>query len=205
MAINVVPPLLLRGIFTLTPPFVVTPNTMYTVEAIRTFDEMIKLNVDIVSQVYTPVGLDKTAYDADVMALAKIVSLTAPGQPTVYVPTTYIAKMPDDTAVSYDYVVLSIPLGAVPTTLVSEMQQTMDALKDTVSDLIGIIPSVNISIAPSAGTVSSEQHRVNEENRLAAIKRRPTEHAANLALTAENERLRLIIKDYEARLTAKNP
>lgn len=203
MASNIVPPLLLAGIWTLKEPFKVVANTKYTVEAVRTFEEMLKLNVDIVERVYTPVGLDKSAYESDVLALAKIVSLTAPGQTTVYVPSTYIEKMPDDTAVSYDYVVLSIPLGAVPTTLVGQMQQTMDEVKSTISDLIGVEPEVNIAVAPSAGTVTVEQHRINEENRLNTIKRRTTEHAENLALTAENERLRLIIQDYEKRLTGQ--
>ena len=204
MASNIVPPLLLAGLWTLKEPFKVTPNTKYTVEAVRTFDEMLRLNVDIVERVYTPVGLDKSAYESDVLALAKIVSLTAPGQTTVYVPSTYIERMPDDTAVSYDFVVLSIPLGAIPTTLIDQMQQTMDEVKSTISDLIGVTPEVNVSIAPSAGTVTVEQHRINEENRLNTIKRRTTEHAENLLLTAENERLRLIIQDYEKRLTRQS-
>lgn len=202
---NITPPLLLRGLWTLRTPFTVTANTIYMVEAVRTYDDMLKLNVDIVARVYTPVGLDKAAYDSDVLANAKIVSLTAAGQPTIYVPTTYIEKMPDDTAISYDYVVLSIALGAVPTSLVDQIQQTMDEIKSTVSDLIGITPSVNVSIAPSAGTVTAEQHRINEENRINAIKRRETEHAENLRLTADNERLRLINKDYEDRLTGNTP
>lgn len=203
MATNIIPPMSLRGLWTLAEPFKVTANTIYAVEAVRTFDEMLKLNVDIVARVYTPVGLDKAAYDADVLALAKIVSLTAPGQPTVYVPTTYITQMPDDTAVSYDYVVLSVPLGAVPTTLVNGLQQLLDTIQDDCSDLIGIKPTVSISVAPSAGTVTVQQHRLNEENRLASIKNRATEHAVNIALTAENERLRLIIQDYEKRLTGQ--
>ena len=203
MALNIAPPISLRGIWTLADPFVLTPNTIYTVEAVRTFDEMLKLNVDVLGRVYTPVGLDKAAFDADVAALAKIVSLTSPGQPTVYVPTTYITSMPDDTAVSYDYVVISAPLGAVPTTLISGIQQLLDTIADDCSDLIGIRPVVSISVAPSAGTVTAEQHRINEENRLAAIRNRTTEHAENLKLTAENEKLRLIIQDYEKKLTGQ--
>lgn len=200
---NITPPLLLRGLWTLRTPFTVTANTIYTVEAVRTYDDMLKLNVDILARVYTPVGLDKTVYDSDVLANAKIVSLTAPGQATVYVPSTYIETMPDDTAINYDYVVLSISLGAVPTSLVDQMQQTMDEVKATVSDLIGVVPNVNVSIAPSAGTVTAEQHRVNEENRINTIKRRSTEHAELLAALEDNERLRLIIKDYEDRLTSR--
>jgi hypothetical protein len=203
MALNIAPPISLRGIWTLADPFVLVPNTIYTVEAVRTFDEMLKLNVDVLGRVYTPVGLDKAAFDADVAALAKIVSLTSPGQPTVYVPTTYITSMPDDTAVSYDYVVISAPLGAVPTTLISGIQQLLDTIADDCSDLIGIRPVVSISVAPSAGTVTADQHRINEENRLAAIRNRTTEHAENLKLTAENEKLRLIIQDYEKKLTGQ--
>ena len=203
MAVNTIPPLLMRGIFTLSAPFSVVDNTIYTVEAVRTYDEMLNLNVDIVERVYAPVGLDKNAYEQDVLALAKIVTLTAPGQKTIYVPSTYIPKIPDDTAISYDYVVISVPLGAVPTTLVDQLEQTLIAIKGSVSDLIGITPPVNVSVAPSAGTVTAAQHRINEENRLNAIKRRETEHAENIRLLAENEKLRLIIKDYEDGFTLK--
>lgn len=202
MALNVIPPLLLSGIFTLRAPFTVVANTKYTVEAVRTYDEMIRLNVDIVAQVYTPVGLTKTSYDEDVLALAKLVSLTAPGLPTVYVPTTYIDKLPDDTAVSYDYVVLSISMGAVPSTLVDQLQQTTDEIQGVVSDLTGVVPTIEVNIAPSAGTVTAEQHRLNEQNRLSAIKRRNTEHAELIAANATIEQLRLIIADYEQRLTS---
>jgi len=163
---------------------------------------MIRLNVDIVAQVYTPVGLTKTSYDEDVLALAKLVSLTAPGLPTVYVPTTYIDKLPDDTAVSYDYVVLSISMGAVPSTLVDQLQQTTDEIQGVVSDLTGVVPTIEVNIAPSAGTVTAEQHRLNEQNRLNAIKRRNTEHAELIAANATIEQLRLIIADYEQRLTS---
>ncbi|QXO10109.1 hypothetical protein pEaSNUABM37_00148 [Erwinia phage pEa_SNUABM_37] len=206
MATNIVPPMSLRGLWTLGDPFKLTANTIYTVEAVRTFSDILnqKEKVDPVELIYTPVGLDKTAYDADVQALAKVISLTAPGQPTVYVPSTYIVKMPDDTAVSYDYVVISASLGAVPTTLVSGIQQLLDTIQDDCSDLIGVRPTVNVSVAPSSGSVTVQQHRLNEENRLAAIKNRITEHAQNIALTAENERLRLIIKDYEKRLTGQS-
>jgi hypothetical protein len=100
-------------------------------------------------------------------------------------------------------VVISAPLGAVPTTLISGIQQLLDTIADDCSDLIGIRPVVSISVAPSAGTVTADQHRINEENRLAAIRNRTTEHAENLKLTAENEKLRLIIQDYEKKLTGQ--
>jgi hypothetical protein len=199
---NITPPPRLRGIWQLNAPFAVVPDTIYMAEAVRTIDEMLGLNVNILERVYTPVGLTKVEYESDVLNNAMIITLTAPGQKTVYVPSTYIASMPDDTAIAYDYVVLSIPLGAVPSSLVNSLQQTMDEVKSTVSDLIGIEPTVSINVAPSVGTVTAEQHRVNEQNRLNAIKRRTTEHAQLIASEAENERLRTIIADYEQRLTA---
>jgi hypothetical protein len=209
---SLTPPINTQGLFKVNSPYQTTagsgdttkvdPGVIYTVEGIRTFQELQALNVDILSRVYTPVGLTQSNMDADVLASANIITLSAVGKPQIYIPSTYITQFPDDSAIQYQYIVMSMSLGALPSSIVDQLTQTMDVIKADISDLIGVEPTIAVAVAPSTNAVTAAQYRLNELNRQNAIKRRTTEHAQVLSLTSENAQLRAIIADYEARLTA---
>lgn len=201
----ITPPLSMRGLFKVKSPFVVKADVLYTVDATRTFDDPQLADIDVMALVYTPVGLDKTAHDADVEAGASIVTLTSLSDPPIYIPSTYITQLPDDTAIRYSHIVLSVSLGALPANVVDQLQQTKDVISAAVSDMIGVTPKVNVAVAPSTGSVSYEQYRASEAARKSAIRNRDTEHADNLRLSAENAKLREVIKYYEDLLTGKIP
>lgn len=209
---SLTPPINAKGLFTVSAPYQTTPGSgdvsridpgvIYEVEAIRTFQDLQALNVDILGRVYTPVGLTQAQMDTDVLSAANIVTLQGPGLPPVYIPSTYITRVPDDSAIQYEYIVMSMSLGALPSSIVEQLTQVQQEIKATISDLIGVEPSIAIAVAPSTNAVTAEQYRLNELNRINAIKRRTTEHAQVLSLTAENAQLRAIIADYEKRITA---
>lgn len=210
---SLTPPINTKGLFRVNAPYQTTagsgdttkidPGIIYEVEGIRTFQDLQALNVDILGRVYTPVGLNQSNMDNDILANANIITLQGTGVPPVYIPSTYITQFPDDSAIQYEYIVMSMSLGALPSSIVSQLTQVQDVIKADISDLIGVEPTIAIAVAPSTNAVTAEQYRLNEINRLNAIKRRSTEHAQVLALTAEVAQLRAIIADYETRLTSK--
>lgn len=209
---SLTPPINTKGLFKVNSPYQTTagsgdvtkidPGVIYTVEAIRTFPELKALSVDILGRVYTPVGLTQSNMDTDVLASANIITLSSIGNPPVYIPSTYITQFPDDSAIQYQYIVMSMSLGALPSSIVEQLTQVMNVVKADISDLIGVEPTVAIGVAPSTNAVTAEQYRLNEINRLNAIKRRVTDHAQVISLTAEVAQLRAIIADYEQRITA---
>ncbi|QZA70924.1 hypothetical protein AH06_150 [Erwinia phage AH06] len=211
MATSLTPPILTKGLFTVAEPYMgsagvadytkIDPGVIYQVEAIRTFPELQALGVDILGRVYTPVGLTQANMDADVLLAANVITLSSVGRSPIYIPSTYITKFPDDSAIQYQYVVMSCSLGALPSSIIDQLQQTEDVVKAAISDLTGVEPTIAIAIAPSTNAVSAEQYRLAEENRKNAIKRRTTEHAQLLAAQTTIAQLRAIIADYETRLT----
>ena len=196
------PPILTRGIYTVAAPFVVDSSLFYTTTAIRTFTDLLAQAVDPLALVYTPVGLGSSQMQSDQTASANIITLTPDSGNPIYIPSTYITSFPDDTAVEYEYGILTCSLGAIPVSLATQLQQVMDTIKASVSDLIGLEPDVTLSIAPSSGAISAAQYRVNEQNRLAAIRNRTTEHAQLLAAQGTITKQALIIADYEQRIIA---
>ena len=194
-------PILLKGLFELKTPFKCTPTVIYTVEATRTIDEMLLDNVDVFNEVYKPKGLTEKDYEKDKESLEHVITLTSLEEPPIYVPSSYILKYPDDSAIRYEHIVLSCSLGALPTSVSDQLQQLIDVIEAAASDLTGAEKvTVTLSTAPSTNAITVEQHRVAERNRISRIKRRETEHAANIKLTEENAQLKIIIKDLEDKI-----
>lgn len=195
-------PVLLRGLFKLRAPFKTTPNTIYTIEAARTFDEIEVANEDVMALVYTPVGLTEKEYQADKAALTTIYTLLSDDEPPIYVPGTYIEEYPDDSGIRYEHVILCASLGALPNTLKNELTQLMNEIGELCSDLTGAEEvKVELATAPTSSAITVEQHRVAEQNRMARIKRRETSHAENIRLRQRIAEQDAYIADLEKRIT----
>ena len=108
------PALNAQGIFTVSSPFTLKANTLYTCKAIRSFADLIDMGVDPFATYYQPAGLDQAAYKADLAAGANLITLMADAQPTVHLPDTYIAAYPEMGNVAYNEVVLAFSFGPLP-------------------------------------------------------------------------------------------
>ena len=168
------PPLHRAGRYTLRAPWAADDSIVFSCMALRSFSDCEKLGVDVYKTYYQPMGLSTTVYNNDKAANAHIVTLMSETS-VIYVPDSYIESYPSMTEYTYQNVVLSISLGAVPdyidTTFLNQQLATV------VSDVIGIMPTVNVHVSPSTGTVSADQHEIAEAARAAAIKTRQTDYA----------------------------
>lgn len=170
------------GIYEVITPYTIRPATTYTCKAIRSFDDIYRLNEDVFALYYEPYGLTQSQFDADVVEGAVIVTLMAneiglevnPSDPKtiIYVPDTYISKFPDGDAVPYSHVVLSASLGALPDYL--DVTDTMNDIGNIISDKIGVTPQVNIHKAPLSNVMTSSAHDAAEVARQAAVTNRNT-------------------------------
>ena len=168
------PPLHRAGRYTLRLPWSADPGTVYSCMAIRTMDDCEKLGVDVFKTYYEPMGLLVADYNPDKTAKANIITLMS-DTGVIYVPDSYIESYPDMTEFTYNHVVLSISLGAVPDYL--DVTFLNNQLAATVSDVIGITPTVNVHVAASSGSVTAAQHEIAEAARVAAITNRVTDRA----------------------------
>lgn len=165
------------GLYVLDTPYELRPATTYTCKAVRSFDDIYRLNEDVFALYYEPYGLLQADFDADVVAGAVIVTLmaneigleTLPTDPNtiVYVPSTYILTFPDGNSIPYSHIVLSASLGALPDYL--DVSDIMTDIGDIISDKIGVVPEVNIHKALTSGVMTSADHEIAETGRQAAI------------------------------------
>lgn len=195
------PPLNAKGIYTVTMPYQLQPNTLYTCKAIRSFADLIDLGVDILASYYTPVGLVKADMDADAAAGANIITLMSDTAPTVHVPDTYITAFPNMGNVAYKTVVLALSLGPLPDSL--DLTFAKSQIATAASDAIGLVPDVKEYLAPTTGVMSQEQADTAETARQAAIVTRTTDHAKLLALQAQYDDLQTRYSAMEQILITK--
>jgi hypothetical protein len=174
------PSLNASGVFSLRSPWNASSSVIYTVIAIRKIDDFVDRGVDVLSKVYTPVGLTNAELTADRAEGASIITLVSAGQPTIYVPDTYIESFPALDGVPYSYLILSLSLGAVADSL--DLSFVKERIQGTVSDSFGITPTITEHRGASTGYVTQDQHTSIENARNAAITNRTTDHAKSLEL-----------------------
>lgn len=204
MANNIIPAVGTRGRFILKPPFdaAMTPNTLYTLTAVRRFDEIETLGQNIFELFYNPFKLLDSDLQSDRAAGAMLITLMTTDSAPLYVPSTYVQSFPDLNFKPYSQFVGCLSFGPLPdSTLFDSLIQ---ALKNTASDFLGVEPEINIASMPLSDVITPEDHENREAVRQAAISNRTTDYArlaeANATidlLSQRNTILEKIIKDND--------
>lgn len=176
------PALHAAGLYQLRTPWSVPANVVYECIAIRDFKDYVQKGEDVYTTFYQPMGLSEAQYQADRALGANIITLASPSNPTIYVPDTYIEAYPFLGDIKYSHVVLSVSLGVVPDKM--DLTFVRSQVAAVVSDTIGVVPTVNVAVAPSTGLVTQAQHQVLETARNAAITNRKTDRARLIELQA---------------------
>lgn len=201
MANTIIPAVGTRGRFILKPPFAaaMAPNTLYTLNAVRTYAEIETFGQNIYELFYKPFNLLETDLQTDRSAGASMITLMTSSSSPLYVPSTYI-DFPDLNFKPYSQYVMCLSLGPLPDSTIFE--STVQALKNTTSDFLGVEPEINIAYMPLSDLISPEDDDNREAVRQAAISNRTTDYArlieanATIALLSQrNAILEKIVKD----------
>lgn len=194
------PAMYARGVYTANMPWDIPNTKVFKCVAIRGFDDLVALGIDVFKTYYEPKGLTTTEYTADKSVSATIVTLESDTGDFIYIPDTYIASYPDQTNVVCQHVVLSVSLGVLPDYL--DLSFVSQQIGNLVSDVIGVTPEVKTNIAASSGLLTPEQFHVLEAARNAARVSQTTDWAKNKEL---NARLTALQAQYDALVAvAKN-
>lgn len=202
MANNLIPAVGTRGRFVLKPPFdaAMAPNTLYTMSAVRKFDEIDTFGTSIYTQFYQPFQLTEADVNTDRSAGAMIITLMTDNSPPLYVPTSYVQSYPDLNYRPYNQYIAVLSLGPLSDDTLFE--PVIQGLKNTTSEFLGVEPEVNIAFMPLTDIITPEQHENREAARQAAITNRSTDYArlyesqAQVALLQQRiQILEKIVKD----------
>lgn len=182
------PPLRARGRYVLASPWVANPAKLYTTVAIRGFEDLFTLGIDVYNTYYLPMGLidgqSGFSFSAEQANKADIITLQSDDGEVIYVPDTYIQSYPNMGEVKYSHVVLSISLGPLPDQ--NDLTNVKAVLADQVAQVYGITPTVVEHRAASTSNPSATEHEALEAARVAAITVLETDHAKALRFQAQN-------------------
>lgn len=192
----ITPSIFTTGIFEVKEPFQVSEGVEYVVTEVRSFEELLRLGIDIFNDVYAPLGLSNDDFVEDRVKLASLVTLSGNGSPTLFIPDTYITSMPNSTSVPYNHAIISVSLGAVPDTLLLENLKTN--IGELVLGELGITPMVKEHVANLNPTyVTNRDHQVAENQRKARLENNTSLYNQNSAKDIEIAKLQRKIADLE--------
>ena len=192
-----------KGRYTLSLPWTANAAKLYECEAIRSFDDIYELGVDVYQEYYVPMGLvDNTVVSGNLFLFkeqrdAKVCIITLRSTDDgeyIYVPDSYISNSPVSSVKPYSHIVLSVDCGALPDSL------DLSALKSDLSDLakgyLGITTPGNLVLENRAA--STNQPTVIEGDaldvaRLAAVTIKKSFQQLYLEEQAKNQRNEEII------------
>ena len=169
------PSLNCNGRFVLKAPWVANPNVLYTCAAIRNFNDIYKLGIDVYKVYYESTGvvngalIDGSAFsfDQEKQLQPSIITLLGNDNSVIYVPDTFITRFPDLSEVKYSHMVLSVSLGALPDYM--DLSGIKANVAGLIAQSIGVVPVVNEHRAPGDNNPTQSQHDALEVARAGAI------------------------------------
>lgn len=203
---NIIPEIGAQGSFSAKPPFdvVCDPTIVFTVEAMRTPEELRIAKINILSLIGTPAGLDQAGTDQILRDLENskgvVVTLIAPGKAPIHIPSSHFASFPVIDGVAYERYFLTVDLGVLPPDFKEKVNVLKEELADEVKSMTGVsTPVVHLGTIPTVTYVSRQQHLVNEKTRTNQI----TKDQSRVERIKELEEQHLKDKAYIALLEAK--
>ncbi len=192
-----------KGRYTLSLPWTANAAKLYECEAIRSFDDIYELGVDVYQEYYVPMGLvDNTVVGGNLFLFkeqrdAKVCIITLRSTDDgeyIYVPDSHISNSPVSSVKPYSHIVLSVDCGALPDSL------DLSALKSDLSDLakgyLGITTPGNLVLenrAASTNQPTAIEGDALEVARLAAVTIKKSFQQLYLEEQAKNQRNEEII------------
>ena len=184
---NLLPQIGTSGIYTLSAPFAASllPDVSYNCVAVRKLQDIVAAGADPYETYYQPLGISAEKYAADMALGACIVSLQAGASGWVYVPSTYIVRMPDQGGIRYTTMALAISLSAIPDAV--DLTYIRNKIHDVVMENLGVESTVKaIALSPPA-LITQVEHAALEAARLVKITNATTDHAKLIAVTAQRD------------------
>lgn len=181
-------------------------NGIYTLVELITYNQALATGVNFMTSLYTPAGLTQANYTTDAPSYVNdtvlvLTSINNPTAPTLYVPQSVLALMPDSMVGCYNNVAIGVSLG-----LFNDQNAINVAISEINSVLEGLLGISNPAVIFSLG---SQYMKVGDfDNLVAARVAAATGYntlyeqlQAQIKLTQEAQAL---VADYQATLIALN-
>ena len=163
MRIPLTPDINTTGTFVANTPFELPAGVIFKLDAVRTFPELVRRNIDVFETYYSPAGLTRQDYIDDANVSAAILVLKSTDGEERFVPNTYLASYPGQNTIQYNRNVLVFDLGLTPDYVdVSKLNSDIVAL---ISAQVGVTTTAELTVMAYEGTVSEDDHVKMEATR----------------------------------------
>lgn len=193
MAKLITPPINTTGFYKVYQPFILSADLTYRCDAIRSFTELAKRNIDVFKTYYQPHGISETEFGNDVSRKASIVTLVSSEGEFVYVPNSYIEAYPGMEGVAYQRTVLMVELGPLPATI--ELEYMLPRVNDLVTKATGTSATARYVAVPLESPITHDQHHQLEDARRGALASFQPLEEQLLTLTARNDELTRLVDE----------
>lgn len=163
MRIPLTPDINTSGLFVANTPFTLPDNVNFKLDAVRTFPELIRRNIDVFATYYEPAGLTRQDYidDADVSAAILVLKSTDGEERNI--PNTFLASYPGQNSIKYNRNILVFDIGLTPDYVdVSKLNNDIVAL---IGAQVGVTATPELTVMAYEGSVSEEDHVKMEATR----------------------------------------
>tara|TARA_B100001057_G_scaffold463613_1_gene517977 strand:+ start:197072 stop:197671 length:600 start_codon:yes stop_codon:yes gene_type:complete len=189
------PTIYATGRYQVRDPFTLVDGVDYTCHAVRTFKECQQRGMDVFKEVYEANGIGRDKYLTDEAAGINIIALMTEGQPTLYIPDSYIASYPNLGEAVPQRLIISVDIGVIsshwsPDYLIEQM-------RNLASDIAGGEPEVELHSIPLLGRKSSGDVPAIEAGREVAVTQRTSDYAKTQELERSNALLREKVRSLE--------
>lgn len=147
--IGLLPPLGVRGSFTLQVPFVIGQDFIYTCSAHRTLQQMIESKLDPLQTVYLANGLTEQDYLIALKGDVVIVTLSSINRPSINVPSSHILGYDNGSYVPHQVLVVTAMLGVFPVSY--DATRIKEAVETSLQEFVGV------EVEPVIVTLATEQ------------------------------------------------
>lgn len=176
------PMLYASGKYSVSAPFVLDIDKVYTTIAIRSFADIVAAGEEVFSTYYEPFSLTETIFIDDLNAKVSIITLRAEDGQLFFIPDSYILTYPDISNIQYSQLVLSLDFNALPDFL--SLDFLIAKIKTTALESIGVDPAILTHKVPTTDYISALQHTNAEAARVANI----TNHVSDAQTVRELQR-----------------
>ena len=194
-----------KGRFKFKEPFntVLVDNNIYTVESIRSFNNLLDTGIDIYEEIYKPHNLTEEDFNKDLVnGKVVIVELVDEAGKYFSLPSSYIISVPNINGVLYRDKMLVADLGYLPDNY--DFTEVKSNVTDLIKMLIGVNVEVNVIDASPTIMLTIEQDKTNEAERLSIIKNEDNVYVKLRNCEAKVEQASKIIKGLELALEQLN-
>lgn len=190
MRYPITPPENTQGSFITKNPFELPVDVIYKLEAIRTFPELKRANIDVFSKYYEPAGLTRQDFLDDADMEASILTFKSTDGEIRYIPNTFVESYPGQTALDYRRNIVVLDCGLVPAYV--DINKLSVDLGNLATSMVGVQVTPEVTTLAYEGTITDEEHVRMEALRKQTIRQVTPLSEQVVSLTQRNAELQTL-------------